>query len=146
MTAGDPDRDLREAFTRLREEERARHPSFQATLDGVARRRARRARLASARRSAAAIAAAVALVAGSAIVLERTRGGGDAGRPPGASPAAVSVGIPKAPTDFLLITPGSEMLRSVPTFGWPDEWTTAAPPPDDRARRPAAPSHRRTPS
>ena len=48
----------------------------------------------------------------------------------------------RSPTDFLLNTPGSELLRSVPSMGSPDDWPSMNP----RGSAPAPESTRRTES
>lgn len=102
------DRDLREQFHALRREAGAGTPEFGFTVTAVARRRQRARRL---RRRVSVIAAAAALV----LVLFAVRGprGPDGKR-------AVLVSLParrwEAPTDFLLRTPGAELLRTIPTF------------------------------
>ena len=104
----DDDRDLRERFARLRQEDRARTPSFRAIDARVAPRR-----MWSPRR--VVIAAAIIVIA---LLLAR------ADRTPGnLAPQVVDLGAWRSPTDFLLITPGSEFLRTVPAVGSPDDWT-----------------------
>jgi hypothetical protein len=98
------DRDLLQAFHALRRETAPGAPGFRATLSGLAARRDRRAR---ARRRLTIIGALVGLVL---LVLagpfaDRTR------------PVRLHVAARwEAPTDFLLRTPGAELLRTVPTF------------------------------
>lgn len=126
----DDDRDLRALFARLREEDRARVPSFRAPQAGKAPQRGSVGRV--------LVAAAVILIA---IVLAWPDR-----RPPTMAGQVVDLGAVawRSPTDFLLITPGSELLRTVPAVGSPDDWT----PTDLPGRSPAPESTRsqRTPS
>jgi hypothetical protein len=82
------------------------------------------------------LAAAIVVIA---VVLARP----DRTRPTGA-PHVVDLGavVWRSPTDFLLSTPGSELLRSVPAIGVPDDVNPINP----RGGVPAAESTRRTPS
>lgn len=125
----DDDRELRELFSRLKREDRTRVPSYRTPVARVAPRWRPVARL--------AVAAAVVLIA---LVLGRPD------RTPNMARQLVDLGAAtwEAPTDFLLITPGSELLRSIPTVGSPDDWT----PINLRGRSPASESTRsqRTPS
>jgi hypothetical protein len=99
------DRDVRELFARLKEEDRAHTPSFRMPT--------RKQRSWSPRLVAAAVIALIAFV------LAR----------PDPPPQNVSRGVVRldrstwrSPTDFLLNTPGSELMRTVPTVGSPDSW------------------------
>jgi hypothetical protein len=106
MTAND--RDLRDRFAALRREEEANAPGF------TARREARRAPVR--RRAPAVLLAAVAcLVAFAAAGLWMRTASHRPHPEPGQT--AVSLMEWKPPTDFLLETPGREMLRTVPAFG-----------------------------
>jgi hypothetical protein len=124
----DDDRELRKLFARLKDEDRGRTPSFRApAMTGAPRRR-----------PMARVVLAAAIV-GIAVVLAR----------PDQTPRitvrpAVDLGTTawRSPTDFLLNTPGSELLRSVPSVGSPDDW----PPMNPRGSAPVAESTRRTPS
>ena len=112
MTETERARDLRELFARLRAEDWARTPSFHATVAALGQRRRRRPGWT--RRVAAAAAAVVVIALGyelrqSAVRRERARA--EVRRPLLARPGWI------APTDFLLNTPGSRLLRTVPTFG-----------------------------
>lgn len=100
----DDDDALRAAFAALRGADTERAPSFAALLAGdrVAGRRSLAPLLGGAL-AAAALLASVAL-------------GVFAGRPPTAVPAG-DIGGWTAPTDFLLRTPGSEVLDTVPRIG-----------------------------
>ena len=124
----DDDRELRELFSRLKQEDRARVPSYRTPV----------ARLASRWPvGRLTVAAAIVLIA---LVLGRPD------RTPTRARQLVDLGAAtwESPTDFLLITPGSELLRSIPAVGSPDDWT----PIDLRGRSPASESTRsqRTPS
>jgi hypothetical protein len=119
----DDDRELRELFARLKTEERAHIPPFRTPT--------RRERPAGVPR--AAVAAAVILIA---LVLARPD------RPSrNVSLQIVDLGAAawRSPTDFLLITPGSELMRTVPAVGSPDRWG-----PTDLRRPSPAPESTRT--
>lgn len=102
----DDDRPLRELFARLKHEDRARTPSFRMPERGVMRRSVWLPRV--------AIAAAIVLVA---IVLARPDH-------PSRNVSVIDLGAAtwRSPTDFLLVTPGSDLMRTVPAFGSPDRW------------------------
>ena len=124
----DDDQELRKLFARLKDEDRGRTPSFRAPALRVAPGWRPLARV--------ALAAAVVVIA---VVLAR----------PDQTPRmtvhpAVYLGTTawRSPTDFLLSTPGSELLRSVPAVGSPDDWT----PMSTRGSAPAPESTRRTES
>lgn len=119
----DDDRVLRELFARLKHEDRVRIPSFRTPE--------RRVRTRSVWLPRVAIAAAIALVA---IVLARPDG-------PSRNVSVVDLGAAtwRSPTDFLLVTPGSDLMRTVPAFGSPDYWA-----PTDLRRRSAAPESTRS--
>ena len=93
------DRDLREAFAQLRESERGAIPPFRVTT------RAPR----SAPRLAFAALVLILTIAGGLFVVRRTR-------EPQRSvpPADVTLSTWRAPTDFLLQTPGRELLSTTP--------------------------------
>jgi hypothetical protein len=101
----DSDRDLHAAFQTLRRATEA--PAFRGTLDGLARRRARAARL---RRRVVGVGFAAAAAA--ALVIFGLV------RPQGRRAVLVDLAAAQweAPTDFLLRTPGAELLRTIPTF------------------------------
>jgi hypothetical protein len=105
----DDDRELREMFARLRQEDRARIPSFRPPAAREAPRRMWSPRV--------AVAAAIVLIA---LVLARPDR-----TPRNVSPHVVDLGAAawQSPTDFLLITPGSELMRTVPVVGAPRDWT-----------------------
>lgn len=97
--------DFKERFAALRRATVARAPALGATLAAARARgvpkRVRRLRV------AAALAAGLAL----AVLLTRP---GRPDRPVAIDPAAVRW---RAPTDFLLTLPGSELLRTLPRLG-----------------------------
>ncbi len=99
------DRELREQFHALRGDAGAGAPAFGDTVAAVARRRERVRRL---RRRVSVVSAAAATV----VVLFAVRAPG--------GKQAVPVNLAsqgwEAPTDFLLRTPGAELLRTIPTF------------------------------
>ena len=106
------DRDLRENFDALRREDEEAAPAFDPMWDRAARRHAfRRFTLAS--RQALWAAAGVAFLSGATILYR-------AASPP---PETVSADVARAfaewraPTDFLLRTPGRELLETVPRVG-----------------------------
>ena len=125
----DDDRELRELFAHLKEADRARVPAFRKPA--ARERRWRRV-------PTVAVAAGIVLIA---VVLARPDR-----TPPTIARHVVDLGARtwRSPTDFLLITPGSELLRSVPAVGSPDDWT----PMPLRGASPASESTRsqRTPS
>ena len=124
------DRDLRALFARLREEDRVRVPAFRAPRAGKAPQWKGIGRV--------AVAAAVILIALMLAWPDR--------RPSTVPRQVVDLGATawQSPTDFLLITPGSDLLRTVPAVGSPDDRT----PIDLPGRSPAPESTRsqRTPS
>jgi len=103
------DNDLRTRFAELRREEEARAPSFRLpSPSGVA------PRLRLARRVALALSLAglVACIFFLRLMRQPERLAGK---------TAISLAQWKAPTDFLLETPGRELLRTVPAIGvWQD--------------------------
>ncbi len=105
----DDDRELRELFARLKQEDRARTPSFRTPIAREAPRWGRGTRV--------VVAAAVILIT---LVLARPDR-----TPRNMARQVVDLGTAawRSPTDFLLITPGSQLLRSVPAVGLPDGWT-----------------------
>jgi hypothetical protein len=90
----DDDRDLRDAFARLRDAERRSVPQFAV---GHVRRSIPRLAFA---------ALALLLVAGGAFIARR--------KPHDAPQTTVTISTWRAPTDFLLKTPGRELLDSTP--------------------------------
>lgn len=121
------DSGLREQFQSLRRAEEARSPSFDAVLG-----RAQRASAARFGGLAAVVAVVIAVMA--VVVLQVAR-----------RPAFRADGGPapmladwRAPTDFLLDTPGQTLLHTVPEFGrYPSAVPTAFPP-----TRNTTPAHR----
>lgn len=106
------DNDLRAAFERMREDDARKAPTFQEVVKAGSRRRPVRIRWAFHLRVAAAITGAIAL----AIVL----------RPPAGTPpvdvqrAEIGVAVSRwweVPTDFLMATPGSEIVSGTPALG-----------------------------
>lgn len=106
------DRELRERFHALRREAGGGTPAFGSTVAALAGRRQRARRL---RRWVSVIAASAA----TAIVLFVVRGPGG---PDGKRAVLVNLAARRweAPTDFLLRTPGAELLRTIPTFITPE--------------------------
>jgi len=103
------DEDLRDRFAALRREEEARTPEFARLL---------KTRVERVRRwpAVSMTAAAVCTVIVIAVALWLGRA---AWRPHQEQRAAVaSITAWKSPTDFLLETPGSEMLRTMPELGF----------------------------
>ena len=102
------DDDLRDRFAALRREEEPQAPEFAALLPGMAGR--------SRRRDGRRILGATALVIIAAAVILWLRPAPPATRQEPGRPAA-SLTQWRAPTDFLLETPGRDMLRTVPAIG-----------------------------
>jgi len=108
------DKDLRGQFAALRSEEAAEAPEFALPVSGAVRARPRR--WGNIRVTVAAcVVAMVAVVIGLRLIP----------RKPGLTMTSVaSLTQWKAPTDFLLETPGRELLETVPVIGaWPDSGT-----------------------
>lgn len=107
MTAEHDER-LREAFHVLRRDTAASAPEFRDTLARIGRWRERIGRV---RRRAAIVALAAA--AAGLVVIAVVRPFGEGNRS-----AVVDLTATRweAPTDFLLRTPGAELLRTMPTF------------------------------
>jgi hypothetical protein len=121
----DDDRGLRQLFAQLRHEDWAGVSPFRAPALGEASRRRQSLRLLLA-------AAAIVLIA---LLLARPQ------RNPWNTPShVVDLGAAawRSPTDFLLTTPGRELLRTVPALGSPDQWRVT----DVRHRSPAPESTR----
>ena len=115
MTHVGPDRDLRDLFARLKEEDRAHAPPFRDVRTTAVH--SRKVGLRWALSLAAGAAAAIIVVA---LVITEDRGSTQrAARSPQPSLASPLVQHSAwiSPTDFLLDTPGSALLRTVPTFG-----------------------------
>lgn len=118
------DRDLRERFASLRESQRTRMPGFEPLL-----RRSRRYSRSGARLAAAGLIATVAAV--SLLLSMRDRG------VPAEGVATPSIASWRGPTDFLLATPGRDLLRTVPDIGVMPSTSpaTGARRPDSHTRR-----------
>jgi len=102
----DDDRDLRERFAALRREEEAGAPAIEGL---VARARARtRGEALRIRRPVLVLATAAAVLLVIALL--------DLHKPPRPFPVP-SITEWRSPTDFLLQTPGREVLESLPRFG-----------------------------
>jgi|SRR5918996_750966 hypothetical protein len=103
----EPDRDLQELFSALRRHTASKTPWFDATV-AAARRPTPPLRSPRAVRLVAAAAAAAAVV-----LLAVTWFG------PRRPPAGIDLATTRwqAPTDFLLQTPGADLLRTVPALG-----------------------------
>ncbi len=101
MNPNDPnnDRDLRERFAALRREDASQAPEFSAVPDRARGRRPAWSRW----------AAAAAMVIVAALLLTKFY----------PRPAAPTQSITewKSPTDFLLETPGRDLLQTMPSFG-----------------------------
>lgn len=111
------DSDLRERFARLREDDRARSPAFSQLIDPALRRQGRRGRPAPTVRVGLAIGSIAAIAA-----LIFWPGRVSRSPPEGLwdSPAVTPLelaGVWRSPTDFLLETPGLDLLRNVPAVG-----------------------------
>jgi hypothetical protein len=114
------DRDLRARFAELRRQDVLRAPEFAGLMH-----RARRARRPMFTRMAAA--AVCVLVAGLLVLTLHLR------HP---APPAPSLTQWRSPTEFLLQTPGRDLLRSVPRFGvWPEEGIVPGPSPSPTGRK-----------
>jgi hypothetical protein len=110
------DRDLRDSFAALRRQEEAAAPGF-GTLSELAARRRRRARGRKRRLQPLAAAAATAAVACAALVLATSPWLRPHARPAGTYAPAPSISAWRPATDFLLRTPGHEVLVRLPAFG-----------------------------
>jgi hypothetical protein len=136
MRHEDDDSDLRQAFAALRREDADQASPFRAMLAGGAGRRGRRFTPAPGR-----LVAAAALVA-ALVGVWAMRG------PAPATPPMASMERWTAPTDFLLRTPGREVLETVPRLVYgpslavPSSPTENGPPPKRRSMSPgSAPFH-----
>jgi hypothetical protein len=110
MTSIDPDNDLRDLFARLKQEDRARAPSFKAVRSRPVRRHGAPSRRALG--VAAGVAAAAILITALSIMEHRRQSAASRQAPPN----LLARSSWASPTDFLLQTPGSEMLRTIPSF------------------------------
>ena len=118
MNRNDMDGDLRERFARLREYERARAGSF-------LRVRARSSRERHWTLSLRVVLSAAAVVALAFVTATSLSDRGGSSSLPGSSGntlAALPVGSWDAPTDFLLETPGTQLLNSMPSIGRTRGW------------------------
>lgn len=109
----DADRDLGALFQRQREKDLAGAPSFARIIGRTERPQAPRVRIG--RRFAMAAAATMLFAAGTLAVLHQRSPTRDTRTPDLLSGLTNSVW--RAPTDFLLDVPQSELTRTVPTFG-----------------------------
>jgi hypothetical protein len=105
MTADD-DRELRERFAALRREDEAGAPALERLLARARPRAGTGKEALRLGRPALALAAAAAVFLGIALL--------DPRKPP---PSLPSITEWRSPTDFLLQTPGREVLESLPRFG-----------------------------
>lgn len=117
MSGGDGDRDLREAFARLRREDSATVPAFRTLIEAARDHRGPRARTVL----APALAVAV-VVAGVLAIVAHER------RSPTPPAPAIASSTWVEPTAFLLRTPGSEFLSAVPALPAPSRPQAAAHP------------------
>jgi len=122
MTGNNDDRDLRARFAALREEEAAHAPEF--ALPTPQRRRRFAGSLTPVAECALAIVAAIFVLR--FVALEPRR----------PSPPVASLTEWRAPTDFLLDTPGRELLRTVPAIGEWSDYTKAVSPREKHAQLP----------
>ena len=120
MNRDDTDGDLRERFARLREDERARAGSYLRVRTRIGR--AQQYRWTPSIRVIMTAAAAIAL----AVVTVTTLG--DRRETASVAPAITTprsvlpVGSWDAPTDFLLNTPGAQLLNTLPSIGRTSGW------------------------
>jgi hypothetical protein len=99
--------DLRDAFHELRAEEQRGVPPF----------RVAQTRMSAPHYFRFAVALLLLLLIGAVMLIRR--------QPPARPPFRQSISTWKAPTDFLLQTPESKLLRTVPTFGLPKKGTSS---------------------
>lgn len=117
MTSPPDDADLRASFSRLREEERGRAPDFRrAWAAARSRRRPRRRSPLLAVAASAAGLAALAGIFGLAVLGERWLASGPPGR---ATSPPTALADWRSPTDFLLETPGQDLLHTPQRLGAP---------------------------
>jgi hypothetical protein len=100
------DSNLREQFASLRDADAASAPSFEGVI-GVARRRSNDAGW------RVAIAACILMVAVGGVILRVSH----PGEAPTTRASAPTLADWRAPTDFLLDTPGRKLLHTIPDFG-----------------------------
>jgi hypothetical protein len=106
MMRDDDEADLRQAFAKLRREDAEQTPPFDDVLTAAQLRRGRR-RLAPLLGGLAASVAAIVLV----VVAMAVR------HPASTRPRVAAIEQWTAPTDFLLRTPGREILETTPRIG-----------------------------
>ena len=111
----DLDRDLRALFQKQREKDLAGGPAFAEIIGRTERPQAPSGRIG--RRFAMAVAATVLFVAGTLAVLYQR--GPTRGTRARDLLSGLTTSVWRAPTDFLLDVPQSELTRTVPTFGAP---------------------------
>jgi hypothetical protein len=99
--------DLRDAFHELRADEQRGVPPFRVS----------QTRVSAAHYFRVAVAFLLLLVIGAAVLIRR--------QPPARQSSPQSISTWKAPTDFLLKTPESKLLRTVPAFGLPKKGTSS---------------------
>ncbi|MBI4541092.1 MAG: hypothetical protein HY704_16440 [Gemmatimonadetes bacterium] len=122
--------DLEDRFARLRAEDRSSAPA----LDGLlSKARPRRATRSPAPALAALTAVATAACALLVVAIRRERPE-SRGASPGSQQVSPSLALPAvrfpSPTDFLLDTPGVELLASIPALGWSRGWYPLGPDPE----------------
>jgi hypothetical protein len=112
MTMRDDDNDLREIFARSRSEERL-HDDFAAVLAAASSRRSRSSHRHRAALAITGLAAAIVVA-----VFATRKGSGIEQRNEPVATVAIDLRSTrwKAPTDFLLVTPGNAMLHTLPTL------------------------------
>lgn len=117
MTENGDDRDLRDTFQALRREEADSAPVFRPVWDGAARAsRAQRSHVFPVFGWAAA-AAAVTVIAGSAMLYRATSRLTEPGNDRVLEEVVVPLAQWRAPTDFLLHTPGRDLFATIPRIG-----------------------------
>jgi hypothetical protein len=113
------DRDLRARFAELRRQDVLRAPDFAGLMQHARRSRAR---------MFTRMAVAVCVLAAGLLVLVLY--------PRRPAPPAPSLTQWRSPTDFLLETPGRDLLRSVPRFGvWTEDGAAPGPSPSPTGRK-----------
>lgn len=117
MTTQDTNSDLREMFSALKEEDRQLGASFR-TVFGRSRLRRRET-------SRKWVAAASLAAAGAVIVVTLVNTINRASPKPWMHPS-LSATSWRAPTDFLLETPGRDLLGGIPSLGFPTDWPLPA--------------------
>jgi hypothetical protein len=123
------DPDIRDRFASLRREEAARTPAFEQVL--------RRAHPARRGIGSWVTAGSLMAVVGLAALLWRSPH-----RSPGPEVMAAAISQWRAPTDFLLNTPGMDMLRTIPRIGEPADAIPSIPELNLKPALPAKTEHR----